>query len=283
VNWSVALDAGDVWNATVTLNTPASVPLGTPIDHLFAAIPASADTTPTNNSTTWNAVVVGSYDPNDKTASTSALTPVQVQNGEWIEYLIRFQNTGTFMAEHVRITDTLSGDLRWDSFEYISSSHDNYWHLSNGTLVFQYDNIQLPDSNSNEPDSHGFVKFRIKPDPSLTLGDQLVNVANIYFDFNEPVITDPCVVLIDVTSGVGERAANDVRIHPNPTNGELNIVSDQMIESLQLYSSDGRLLRSGSVNSASHRIDVSALERGMYLLELSTANGSKVQRVVVEK
>ena len=282
VNWSVLMNPGDVWNATVILNTPQSVPLGTAIDHLFAAIPASSDTTPEDNSAAWNDVVVGSYDPNDKTASDSTLTPTQVINGEWIEYLIRFQNTGTFMAEHVRITDTLSTDLQWGTFKYISSSHDNYWFLANGTLVFQYDNIQLPDSNSNEPESHGFVKFRIKPNPDLVVGDQLVNVANIYFDFNEPVITAPSVVLIDASTGAWEHGAYDVRIHPIPTNGELNIVSEQVIENLQLFSSDGRLLRSVSVNSASHRMDVNALQPGMYLLELNMATGSKSQRVVIE-
>ncbi|MDQ3099859.1 MAG: T9SS type A sorting domain-containing protein [Bacteroidota bacterium] len=283
LNWTVPMYPGDTWTVTMTLNTAATVPLGTAVEHLFTAIPASADTTPANNSTTWNDEVVGSYDPNDKTASVSSLSPTQVINGEWIEYLIRFQNTGTFMAEHVRITDVLSTTLQSISFNYISASHDNYWYLSNGALVFQFDQIQLPDSNTNEPGSHGFVKFRIKPNPSLTVGSQVVNIANIYFDFNEPVITDPSVVLIDASVGVEELAANDVRIFPNPTSGELNIVSDQVINSLQLYSSDGRLLWSASVNASSQRIDVSALERGIYLLELSTANGRKVHRVVVEE
>jgi len=210
------------------------------------------------------------------------LTPTQVVNGEWIEYLIRFQNTGTFLAENVRITDTLPTELDWGTFEYISASHDNYWYLSNGTLVFQFDNIQLPDSNANEPDSHGFVKFRIKPDQNLTVGDNITNIANIFFDFNEPVITDPSIVLIDVSSGVGEAASNDVLIYPNPTNGELNIVSDVLLKQILLYSSDGRLLLSESMNSASHRIDVSSMESGIYLLELSSELGTRVQRLIIE-
>lgn len=281
-NWTFPLDPGDTWNATVTLNTAATVPLGTAVEHLFTASPASADTTPANNSTAWNDEVVGSYDPNDKTASVSSLSPAQVLNGEWIEYLIRFQNTGTFMAEDVRITDVLSTDLQPGSFSYICASHENYWYLSHGTLVFQFDHIQLPDSNSNEPDSHGFVKFRIKPNPNLTLGEQVVNVANIYFDYNEPVITDSCIVLVDLISGIGEMTANEVLIYPNPTKDELNIVSDQMVESFQLFSSDGRLMQSGSVNAATHRIQLSGIECGLYVLELWTANGRFVERFVIE-
>ena len=282
VNWSVAMNPGVTWAASVTLSTPASVLLGTTIDHLFAAIPASVDTTPANNAAAWSGVVVASYDPNDKTSSAAALTPTQVQNGDWVEYLIRFQNTGTFMAEHVRITDSLSTDLQWDAVEYLSSSHPNYWYLSNGTLVFQFDNIQLPDSNTNEPDSHGFVKFRVKADPNLTAGEQITNVANIYFDFNEPVITDPCVVLIEVGSGVVEPLPNKIFLYPNPTSNELNIAFDLMIERFQLYSSDGRLVLGGPVNAHRHHLNLSGMDSGLYLLELYASKERFVERFVIE-
>jgi len=96
------------------------------------------------------------------------------------------------------------------------------------------------------------------------------------------VITDPSIVLIDVSSGVGEASNNEVLIYPNPTSGELNIVSDVLLKQILLYSSDGRLLLSESMNSASHRIDVSSMESGIYLLELSSELGVRVQRLIIE-
>ncbi|MEZ4758859.1 MAG: hypothetical protein R2810_03590 [Flavobacteriales bacterium] len=46
----------------------------------------------------------------------------------------------------------------------------------------------LPDSTSNEPDSHGFVRFSLAPDPGLLNGAPVRQLTNIYFDYNAPVI-----------------------------------------------------------------------------------------------
>jgi len=283
VNWSLPMNPGDTWNVTVTLNTPVSVPLGEPISHQFAALPAMPDTTMGDNVATWSDIVIGSYDPNDKTASVDTISPTQVINGEWIEYVIRFQNTGTFLAENVRITDTLSSDLLGGTFEYISSSHDNEWYLSNSVLVFQFDNIQLPDSNANEPDSHGFVKFRMKPSQSLQAGDVVENIANIFFDFNEPVITDPSVVVVDVLSGVPELNANELQTYPNPTTGLLYVQSKQAMERVMLMQLDGRLIRVERANRQGHQLDVSNLKQGVYLIQIETGTGRSVSRVVVNR
>ena len=55
---------------------------------------------------------------------------------------------------------------------------------------FIFNNIQLPDSNVNEPASHGFVKFKINQRANNPLGTVIENKAGIYFDFNEAVITN---------------------------------------------------------------------------------------------
>ena len=283
-NWSVMMAPGDTWYTTVTLNTPPSVALlGTPVEHQLTALPDMPDTTAGNNSDMWNDVVVGSYDPNDKRASPSAMTPSQLLNKEAIEYTIRFQNTGTFLAEHVRITDTLSSDLEWESFEYLSASHENQWNMSNGVLAFQFDNIQLPDSNANEPDSHGFVKFRIKPSQNLVLGDDVVNIANIFFDFNPPVITDPSTFMIDVSSGVNERTANELFIYPNPTTGVLSVQSNAPMEFIELMQLDGRIVRSEGVSATTSQLDLSGLRSGVYLLRVKDERGIRTSRVVLER
>jgi hypothetical protein len=67
-------------------------------------------------------------------------------------------------------------------------------------MKFYFPNILLPDSNINEPRSHGFVGFRIRPHLPLLPGDEITNIANIYFDFNPPVITEPSVLTVPVPS-----------------------------------------------------------------------------------
>jgi len=160
---------------------------------------ANTDGNLANNTVTVLRTITGAYDPNDKLAYTSSgNTDVwQINEDEWIDYTIRFQNTGTDTAFHVLITDTLPAILDPGSIEIGASSHNFTWQLRDaGTLKFYFMNILLPDSNINEPLSHGFVGFRIRPRLPLLPGDEIENIANIYFDFNPPVITEPSVLTV---------------------------------------------------------------------------------------
>ena len=135
----------------------------------------------------------GSYDPNDKSIYIDGIADRDVigEDSE-IEYLIRFQNTGTDTAFIVRIEDQLSEDFNISSFRPVAGSHDYVWTLDeNRTLVVVFDNIMLPDSTVNEEASHGFIRMRAalnreRPEP----GDIVENTAAIFFDFNEPIITN---------------------------------------------------------------------------------------------
>ena len=129
-----------------------------------------------NNTYLLQRTITGAYDPNDKLATTSSgNTDVwQLNEDEWIDYTIRFQNTGTDTAFNVVITDTLPANLDPGSIVMGASSHTFTWELRDaGTLKFYFPNILLPDSNINEPRSHGFVGFRIRPRLPLLPGDEI--------------------------------------------------------------------------------------------------------------
>ena len=139
--------------------------------------------------------VVTSFDPNDKTA-TPRLSPSQVANGKYIDYTIRYQNTGNDTAFHVVVTDTLSSKLQTNTLEMVSTSHNTKTTIIGNAVSFEMRNILLPDSNANEVKSHGFIRFRIKPKATLVLGDSVKNKAAIYFDYNSPVITNTAITQI---------------------------------------------------------------------------------------
>ena len=142
-----------------------------------------------------NAYVASSFDPNDKTA-TPKLSPSQVAAGKYIDYVIRYQNTGNASADHVVITDTLSSQLQANTLEMVSTSHSTKTTIIGNAVSFEMHNIKLPASSANEPKSHGFIRFRIKPKATLVLGDSVKNKAAIYFDYNSPVITNTAVTKI---------------------------------------------------------------------------------------
>ena len=168
----------------------ANVPLG---DTLNAKAVINAGTFTAFDSV--RTIVIGAYDPNDKQA-TPQLSPSQVANGEYIDYTIRFQNTGTDTAFTVVISDTLSDDLQANSLQMITSSHNCKTTVKDNIVFFEFLNILLPDSNINEPLSHGFVSFKMKPQTSVSANTTILNKAAIYFDYNAPVITNTAGTLI---------------------------------------------------------------------------------------
>jgi hypothetical protein len=55
---------------------------------------------------------------------------------------------------------------------------------------FNFPNINLPDSTNNEPESHGYIQYKIKRNAGLSPGTAISNKASIYFDFNAPIVTN---------------------------------------------------------------------------------------------
>ncbi len=95
------------------------------------------------------------------------------------------------MARNVTIRDTLSPELDLSTFRAEGGSHEHQWHLlPDRILVVEYPEILLPDSTSNEPESHGFFAFSIQPRAGIVPAALIENHAGIYFDFNPPIITN---------------------------------------------------------------------------------------------
>jgi len=87
------------------------------------------------------------------------------------------------------IRDTLSEFLDVTSIQQGASSHPYQLEiLEYNILKFTFANINLVDSVTNEPESHGFVSFRISQLDSLPLGTVIHNSAAIFFDYEPPVI-----------------------------------------------------------------------------------------------
>lgn len=143
--------------------------------------------------------VTGSYDPNDKTGYPLGIGEHHgITPNTPLEYVIRFQNTGTDTAFTVIIKDTLDPDL--DIFSVIpgASSH-NYSFRMYGPRILEwtFNEIMLPDSTTDEPGSNGFVAFKVQQKRDLQNGTVLSNSSSIYFDFNDPIITNTTIHTIN--------------------------------------------------------------------------------------
>lgn len=137
-----------------------------------------------------------SYDPNDKLSTPAGVdslgyVPVSTTS---LEYTIRFQNTGTDTAFTVIIKDQLDSNLIWESIVPLAYSHQSEIFVDqNGQMTITFNNILLPDSNTNELQSHGFVKFRIDLVSGLPAGTSIYNTAGIFFDNNPAIVTNTVI------------------------------------------------------------------------------------------
>ena len=136
--------------------------------------------------------ITGSYDPNDKMAFPVGYGPDHlIEPGTDIEYLIRFQNVGNDTAFHVFVRDTLSAFLDPATVEVTGFSHPYQLKVdSTGALEFAFYHIHLTDTITNEPGSHGYIRFRVSQKSGNVIGAIIRNQAAIYFDFNPPIITN---------------------------------------------------------------------------------------------
>lgn len=222
--------------------------------------------------------VLCSYDPNDKTATPEG---VQAQHytlmSDTISYLVRFQNTGNDTAFTVIVRDTLDEDLDINTFEILSASHVVNTELNPATRVakFTFNNIQLPDSNVNEQGSHGFVRYNIKAKTGLPNNTLVTNDADIYFDFNLPVITNETfnTMVYVIPVGISEIENNlfNVTVVPNPFENFASIKFENKkrdVFTLNIYSIDGKLIEKLSSTENTIALKKEKMNSGLYLFEL---------------
>ncbi|MBK7965127.1 MAG: T9SS type A sorting domain-containing protein [Bacteroidetes bacterium] len=276
----------------VTINLSPTIPIGTILNSYAQIFPIANDVNPSCNNATWEVTVRGSYDPNDILVDQDTLYSYVFPNPPYLDYIIRFQNVGNDTAFTVKILnalDTMKLDL--NSLEFVAASHPMemrfIYHERN--MEFMFNNILLPDSNVNEPASHGFVRYKIKTKSNLQVGDSIKNFAAIYFDFNEPVITNTAKTDIVLFTGLAEQiSTSELFVYPNPSSQEINIqVSNTQGKriSLDVYNLFGQKIKSlfdGKIMSSElkQQFDISSLHQGVYLLQYNVDGVTKSRKII---
>lgn len=222
--------------------------------------------------------IVGSFDPNDKQGLPKGVGDqgLILANTD-LEYLIRFQNTGTDTAFNIVVRDTLAFALDPSTVLPGASSADYAFEIQRSNiLVFRFKNIRLVDSFTNEPLSHGYVRFKVSQRPDMPEGTPIHNKAGIYFDFNPPVLTNETahtVGYVPHVSATGEPHTQAVRldIFPNPAQpgAEIRLKAD-LPDGLNWRLSDnkGNWVESGKLLGGRVRLRQKQLPLGTYYLEL---------------
>jgi hypothetical protein len=249
---------GDVLNFTAVVN------------------PLAGDETPADNTFQFNQTVVGSFDPNDITCIQGALvSPIEI--GNYLHYVINFENTGTFQAENIVVREVIDpAQFDITSLQVLNSSALMTASITGNVAEFIFSNINLHSGG------HGNILLKVRSNNALQEGDLVSKRANIYFDYNFPVETLPANTVFQTLSNPDIPVDATISVYPNPTQGIININCKNTISSIQLYDIQGRIVQTNLVNENQTILDISNQSNGMYFVKITSAQGTKVEKIVKE-
>lgn len=258
------LNSGDILHFTAT--TSSAIGEGTLLDNTFEL----------------NQNVVNSADPNDKTClEGNTITPEDI--GKYVHYNINFENVGTADAVNVVIKDLID-TTKFDvnTLQLLYASHPVETKIDGNKVEFIFENINLPPSTINPIGGHGNVLFKIKTLPTLLVGDQIANIANIYFDYNAPIETNEARSTFAVLNNSNFVKDQSISIAPNPAKNSVTVTAISNIKSIELFDVQGRILQTILEDKNTTTIDISNKSNGIYFLKVTTENGSSVEKLVKE-
>ncbi|MBL7984875.1 MAG: T9SS type A sorting domain-containing protein, partial [Flavobacteriales bacterium] len=260
---------------------PVGTALGTSITGTAVTALPNPDAVPANDAYSVSRTVTGSFDPNDKLVVTDSRSSdffYYLEEDQFVDYTIRFQNTGTGPAYNVHLLDTISTLMDLTSFSILAASHPYTASLEEERVLrFDFSNILLPDSGSDMAGSQGFISFRMKPVSAIVPGDALINAADIYFDFNDPVRTNDAILTVMESTGVNENPQQRLILYPNPTTQRISVQLDGSATRLEVSTADGRTVMSKRTVPGLNELDVRMLPTGAYALRVIDADGTMRQ------
>lgn len=232
-----------------------------------------------SNNTRYHFVpIVNGYDPNDIQVSPQGVCEeLYVDKNERLTYVIRFQNTGNAEAVHISVLNEIDSSLDISSLRVIGKSFEDLAVeiLQENWIKFHMDSIMLPDSAGFGDDSKGYIIYEIWPKASVNDDVEFYNQAQIYFDFNPPIITNQLMnTLIDSLPDCPNSSGLDVvetslnesfQIFPNPTNGKIYVVNPTQ-ENLKIYNVNGLFLIEHKKVNQIDELDLHHFSQGIYFV-----------------
>jgi uncharacterized repeat protein (TIGR01451 family) len=259
-------------NINLLMHADTLITMGDTLHSYWTIKPIAGDVAPSNNYFAKHQPCLAAFDPNSKEVSPDG----NIENTDELSYTIHFQNTGTAPALNVFLHDTLDANLDVSTFKIVAYSHPMTHSISgSGNLLFTFANINLPDSNANEPASHGAVSYTIKPKAGLAVGSTIHNTAAIVFDYNLPIITNTTqnIIIENIPNTLHSVNKQDdgITFYPNPAGNSINIESNTILKdaNVLIYDMTGKIVFKQTIKQTKQAtLNVSALNNGMYILEV---------------
>jgi len=277
----VNLLSGTEERVLISMNVPISLNIGDLLTN--SASYSVSDLLVDNNNSVITETVVGSYDPNDIIESHGQYIVFnEFTSDDYLYYTIRFQNIGTAEAIDISIDNLLNSQLDKASVIMLNVSHDYVFMRVDDQLTWQFNNIYLPSDDVDEPNSHGYVNYKIKPLMGFSIGDIIPNKADIYFDFNPVVVTNTFETEFVATLSNKSFDKVKISIYPNPVGDKLFIDAKDIIKSIAVYNISGRLIQETSFIGVQNKIEITTknMSQGAYFVKVITHSGVSYKKLI---
>ncbi len=216
-------------------------------------------------------------------ASTASITCIEGENvpasqiGEYLHYVVNFINDGTGTANNIVVeTDLNPAQFDVNSLQVLNSSHTATARVNGNSARFVMQAAALGGGG------HGNILFKAKTRSNLAPGASVHSIARIFYDYSQAATTNDATTLFGIM-GTGT-VTNDpsVTVYPNPTKDLVNITSRNVIQSVNLYDVQGRLLQTELLNHTNATLDISQRASGIYFVKVYTDGGVMVEKIVKE-
>lgn len=213
---------------------------------------------------------------------------IEWQNGAWSNLIsdtsnIYFTpiNGDPYISDIMYYGDTLL--ISGNSYAYVSDPWQWSSLLGRGLSKIDENNIPIGygylQGSVNSMTVNGSGKLEVGGDfQSYTYG--LPNAPDI-FNATEPLYFSGEIAYGLV--GVEETALNQIQVYPNPSSEFVTIQAQSNIESLKLFTLDGKLVRTeSSINSNLIKFDLVGIPSGAYVIEVQTLQGSIIGQFILK-
>ena len=268
---------------SVTMQVPTipTVALGDVVTNSVAA--NSIDPNPANDAQELSQIIVGSYDPNDKSESHGGkIERNAFSANDYLTYTIQFENKGTAAATHVRINDVLDAKLEESTVTMVASSHPYELNRKAAELNWNFNGIGLPVSVANSDIGKGYVVFRVKPKSGFAVGDIIPNKASIYFDFNPAIVTNTYNTEFINTLATQGFNSDALQYGPNPVKSIVTVKNDVAIDEVEIISSVGQRVFFQKYSSKMLEINMEKFTNGLYFMKIKSGKKEKNIKLIKE-
>ncbi len=226
------------------------------------------------------------YKSSDKGISwTVAVTPIidfgtAAANGEII---LKNATTAWVIDQDNFISSTVDGGANWDFLSPVGNVYSHVAYVPGTTQTLISAGLDSADNRGSSVSTDGgltwtdFAFVGQALDVAAFNSNNIISVgyATSVGGSGSAYKLSPLLGTVDASL-----SAKQVSVYPNPTSGEVNIVSKNNVKNVQLMDMNGKVIRNFS---SVKQLNISSVESGVYLLKVTTEDGKSTATKLIKK